>query len=475
MAEKKRSMGVAVMGPMRSGTTLVADLLTVRGRSLVISEPNLLGVWHPNATLAIHRLVTEFGIDVPPPPTVKPPARIFNYFDRVILPELQGLDFWGVKYVDLYGWPQLFQRYRPRKLILCVRDLREVAVSAIELTERMKLGFPGGAHMRDVAWVLSRLAHTVHELLALRRLPHFVLRYEDLVEDPKVRERLADYVGLDELGTERLNLTIERDSRQSWESRKHGGGVTKKALGRFEREPPGPVRSLAERVWRLLGEYSVAFDYEVAEPKARIHGHDFSAPARPGRNPVPYDKAETWNWKGPRQFEPSFARRRARRLASQNIPAGAVVLDLGGGLSSMITELPMGSRLIHADVIERTPQTKAADLLHGRLPPKGTATFVLALDILEQVEQPGRFLKALRGYGLPVLLSYHATDDTADLDREALGWRSHLSREQLSRGLATVGFKVTTSWAFDGRQSLLKLRPVPVPARAPRAKAEDRA
>jgi hypothetical protein len=222
----------------------------------------------------------------------------------------------------------------------------------------------------------------------------------------------------------------------------------------------------------LLGEYSVAFDYEVAEPKARIQGHDFSAPARPGRNPVPYEQAEIWNWKGPRQFEPSFARRRARRLASHNIPAGAVVLDLGGGLGSMITELPAGSRLIHSDVVERTPETRAADLLQGRLPPKGAATFVLALDILEQVEQPGRFLRALRGYGLPVLLSYHATDDTADLDRQALGWRSHLSREQLLRGLAAVGFKVTSSWAFDGRQSLLKLRPVPVPARAPRAKGE---
>lgn len=475
MAEKKRSMGVAVMGPMRSGTTLVADLLTVRGRSLVLSEPNLLGAWHPTLASAIHRLVTDFGIEVPPPPTEKPPTRIYNYFDRAILPELQGLDFWGVKYVDLFGWQQLFQRYQPRKLILCVRDLREVAVSSIELAERMKLGFPGGAHMRDEAWILTRLAHSVHELLAMRRLPHFVLRYEDLVEDPKVRERLADYVGLDELGTERLNLTIERDSRHSWESRKHGSGVTKKALGRFEREPPGPVRNLAERVWRLLGEYSVAFDYDVAEPKARIQGHDFSAPARPGHNPVPYMKGEEWNWWGPKQLEPSFARRRARHLASMNIPEGAVVLDLSGGLSSMITELPKGGRLILADVTERTPQTKAADLLQGKLPPKGAATFVLALEILEQVENPGRFLKNLRAYGLPVLLSYHATDDTADIDRAALGWRSHLSRSQLQRGLATVGFRVTASWAFDGRQSLLKLRPVPVPARKAGAATENAA
>ena len=121
------------------------------------------------------------------------------------------------------------------------------------------------------------------------------------------------------------------------------------------------------------------------------------------------------------------------------------------------------------------PALFAATLLQGKLPPKGPATFVLALEILEQVENPGRFLKNLRGYGLPVLLSYHATDDTADIDRAALGWRSHLSRSQLQRGLATVGFRVTASWAFDGRQSLLKLRPVPVPARKASAATEDAA
>ena len=40
-ADKPR-MDIAVMGMMRSGTTLVADLLTVPGRSLVLNEPYLL-------------------------------------------------------------------------------------------------------------------------------------------------------------------------------------------------------------------------------------------------------------------------------------------------------------------------------------------------------------------------------------------------------------------------------------------------
>jgi hypothetical protein len=38
-----RSMGVAIMGLPRCGTTLLSDLLSVPGRSVVLSEPNIPG------------------------------------------------------------------------------------------------------------------------------------------------------------------------------------------------------------------------------------------------------------------------------------------------------------------------------------------------------------------------------------------------------------------------------------------------
>ena len=58
-------MGVAVMGLMRTGTTLVCDLLSLRGRSLVISEPNLMALWDGPLQLKLHRLYREFGLDTP--------------------------------------------------------------------------------------------------------------------------------------------------------------------------------------------------------------------------------------------------------------------------------------------------------------------------------------------------------------------------------------------------------------------------
>ncbi len=476
MAKADTSMGVAVMGLMRSGTTLVADLLTVRGKSLVFSEPNLHGRWSDSTNAQLHRLAADFGLPVPPPPARPPketPARIHHYFDRAILPRLRELDFWGVKYVDLVGWQSIFDRYEPKKLVLCVRDLRETTLSALELVERMGLAFSGGQHMRDEAWVFARLCYTIHELMSLRRRPHFVLRYEDLVGDPGTPRRLADYVGLDELGTERLNLLVESERRNKWELTKHGGGtrITANAIGRFEREPEGPAKAMAERLWRLLGEYSLAFDYDVAEPKQRIAVHDLAIRPRPGDIPFRYRQVENREWRGPTQLERAFARRRARAIAIKNIPENAVVLDLGGGVSALRTELPKGARLLAGLPAKRGAKQALPDILAGELPPKGEATFVVALDILEQVHRLPRFLRALRAYGLPALIAFHCTDDTAGLDRAALGWVNHLTRRQLQNGLAAVGFKSVAAWVFDGRQSLLKLRPVAIPGRSKPAAA----
>jgi hypothetical protein len=297
-----------------------------------------------------------------------------------------------------------------------------------------------------------------------------VLRYEDLVGDADTRRRLADYVGLERLGEERLNLMIESDRRNRWEADKHGGGsaITAKSLGRFEREPEGPVKAMAERLWRLLGEYGVAFGYDVAEPRQRVTGHDFSVRVRPGDIPIRYRDVEAWNWRGPKQFEPSFARRRARRLAAKNIPEGSIVLDLGGGVSALRTDMPKANRLSLASSGRRDPKRKPPLIVAGELPPKGPATIVVALGILEHVRRLPRFLRALRAYELPVLVSYPCTDDTAGIDREALGWANHLSRRQLQRGLTATGFKPVAAWAFDGQQSLLKLRPVAIPPAAPK-------
>jgi hypothetical protein len=466
--DKPTSMGVAVMGLMRTGTTLVCDLLTVKGRSLVISEPNLFGRWDPPLQAKLHQLYRDFGLELgEAPPAGRYPTNV-EYFDEAILRQLKPLQFWGAKYVDLAGWRRLFRTYRPRKLILCVRDLRAVTISALELINRMGLVFGDGRHLRDEAWVFARLAYSVHELMAMRLLPHMVLRYEDLVGDPATLERLAAFVGLDTLGEDRFNLMIESGRRSKWELWKHGTEITKKALDRFDDEPAGPMRSMAERLWRLLPEYSLAFGYDVPKPALRVAAHDFKLRVMPNDNAIAYRDVETWNWRGPQQLEPVFGRRRARNLVARNIKPRAVLLDLGCGSAAMRRLLPAGCSHLPADLAPRSPLFAVADFYADDLPPANQATHIAALGVLEYADDLPRLLAALRTYNRPVLVSYYATDDTADLDRAALGWKNGFKRNELMRAFIAAGFQPQAKFAFDGKQSLFRLIPRPAMARKKR-------
>jgi hypothetical protein len=473
---KPTEVGVAVMGLMRTGTTLVSDLLTVRGKSLVFSEPDLFSAYDRVLCGRMRQLARDAGLDTP---EELPPAGAFerniDHFDATFGEALGRLDFWGYKYVNPAGWRRLFQLYRPRKLILCVRDLRAVTVSALELCNRMRLVFHDGTHRRDEAWVFTRICYTVHEMMAMRAHPHLVLRYEDLVSDPATLDRLREYVGLEELGKDRFNLMIERASRSQWEMRKHGstGEISDKALDRFEKEPDGPVRNMAERIWRLLGEYNVAFGYDVPEPAGRIRKHDFSIRVMPDENPIRYNDAESWNWRGPAQLEPAFGRRRARVLAARNIGKKAHVLDLGAGSTALRRILPAETPITMADNARRSPEFVVADIYACNLPPAENATIVTAIGVLDYVEDVPRFLRQLRAYNLPILLTYYAVDDNEDIDRGSYGWKSALTRSDLMNAFMDAGFIATPRWAFDGRQSAFRLRPRPVgarPKRKPRRK-----
>ncbi|MFZ5792709.1 MAG: sulfotransferase [Pseudomonadota bacterium] len=459
-------MGVMVFGLARSGTTLVSDLLTVPGRSVVISEPEIFKHWSRKTAERVHRLARLVGLDVGEEP---PAAQAYGnsyarYFQEALLPELAKLDLWGIKNVDFSGWRQLFAAYPPKKLILCVRDLRDTAISGIDRICRLAITFRGTPYLRDEAWVLAGLAFSVRELMQMRKLPHLLVRYEDLATDPDMRRRIADYVGLDRLQEDRLNLKAA-EMRRAWEVEKHRGTIGAASVGRFAAEPPGPVKALAERLWRLLPEYSEAFGYEMPPADPSLANHDFALAPSVGAPTLRYLDTETWDWNGPRQFEPSFAQRRARIAAAGLVPPGAKVLELCSGAPGLARMLPAGAELIHADAVARAPEFRVAALQEGALPSLAGADLLVMLGQLEHVRDAAGMLAKLARTGLPLILGYHAADDTAGLDRRALGWTSHLARADLERTFAAAGYAAEARWAFDGRQSLFRLVPKPAAGR----------
>ncbi len=452
-------MGVAVYGLPRSGTTLISDLLTVPGHSLVISEPDLYKAWNANIAKRVHALAGSVGIELPG--GIPQPADwngiYAGYIREVLAPRLSAFDLWGIKCVDFSDWRRLFADFPPTKLVLCLRDLRDTLLSGIDRISRMPLVFRSSGTRRDEAWVLSALAYNACEMLAMRAQPHYAVRYESVASDPAGLDGLARYVGLERLDPTRNNLAAAGWHRR-WEVEKHGDAITAASVGRFAREPDGPMRALAERLWWLLPEYSEAFGYETPGANDRIEVHAFR-PTEPGTNPVRFLDTENSRWRGPSGIEPAFARRRARALAARSIVQARRVIDLGGGSRALSGLLPKGTEHILADNAARSDNLRVADIFGGELPRMNDATIVVALDVLEYVADLPHFLGALRQAGKPAIVSYHTTDDTPGTDRRALGWKNAFDRAGLVAAFEKGGFTVKSSrLAFDGAQSLFRLR-----------------
>jgi len=452
-------MDILVYGPLRSGTTLLADLLSVKGRSLVISEPDLHVPWHPRTVARLHRLFRDSGLVVGAAPPEREGKRLYvDRFGDEMVPQLEALDLWGMKMVDFQDWRKLLDRFPPRRLVLMTRDLRDTAISALDLVGRSLVAFPGGRQLRDEAWVLARLAHDAHEIARLAALPHLHLRYEDFAADGGARERLRAYAGIPKFGEDRFNLEGESEQRVAWETSKHKGRISTASVGRFAREPEGPARALAERVWRLLPGFAERFGHDA--PDRLLPGHPWSRAsdeaANPVRRPEDIDSSEGT---GPASLEPAFARRAGRRRVAAVLAKPCRVLDLFCGAPALRFMLKQGGAYRGADVASRFEGCETIDLRTMALPPRRDSELVTVIGALEYLDDLHGFLSALAGLGLPVLATYHATDDTRGTDREDLGWRNHLSRQDLAEAFGAAGFSTEVNWVFDGRQSLLKATP----------------
>lgn len=247
-------MKLAIYGMMRSGTTLLCDKLTVPGRGIVLLEPNMHLESRPDH---VRRQLESFGIVIPEAEWQSGAAQGFqHFFNTRIVPELNRLEYWGAKMVNFSRWQEFLQQYPAEHLLLCVRDIRDVVLSALDLAPKLD------AFVTN-EWIERRALETAAGLVEMSARSHRLLRYEDFCQNPEVISALAGQLGLPHPGDSRMGL--EAVPHRLYEAEKHGGGVSTKSVGRFASEPEGPARQLAERVWKQCADYCRAFCYPTYE------------------------------------------------------------------------------------------------------------------------------------------------------------------------------------------------------------------
>ncbi len=201
------------------------------------------------------------------------------------------------------------------------------------------------------------------------------------------------------------------------------------------------------------GDWESVMDSVATALRQLLDAEPAGAPAiRPA--PVQTDLAR---WSNVANLHPAWNER--ARLAADFIPAGATVLDLGCGRMALEGFLPPGCRYTPCDIVRRDERTLVCDFNEQPIPRPPGATHITTLGVLEYIHDWRGFLRQLREFGLPVVLSYCPTDFTAHLDRPAHGWINHLSLRELCEGFSEAGFHLQSSLRPDSNQVLMRIVP----------------
>lgn len=257
------AMDLFIAGMGRAGTTLLANLLTVPPSQWIITEP---GITRGDMGEHVRQQAARFGLEISAAEwnDGAPGETALARFARVLAPRLDGVR-WGVKEVNPAGYDDLLRLFRPRKMVLAVRDIRDCAFSLLE--KHAKVARPNPAHTRD--WMHGRLLDAARALVKLHRETPAdrlrVVRYEDFVTDPARRVELAAWLGLELDGDPARCLDLY--GRED-EPLKHEGGIGAGSVNRGATERRPDWIAFADRLARDAADYQAAFGYAPPPPPA---------------------------------------------------------------------------------------------------------------------------------------------------------------------------------------------------------------
>lgn len=250
----------------RSGSTMLANLLTLLPVRWVMIEPWLAkGAYTQSLFKQMQRLgfpVTTEAWSQPETET-RPAERITRRLQRLISPCLQNLTHWGVKEVRAELHDPTVALIRPQKVMLLVRDIRDVALSLYEKHERQS------GPDSDPSWMRGYLCSAAEKLVQwqqgqlqtlLPHTPYQLIHYEALVSSAETRQSLSEWLHWPLSGDPGLNLDLYQ---RGYEQQRHGQQITAASVNRRNRQGISPDhRRFAEEMAAINQAYQHTFGYQ---------------------------------------------------------------------------------------------------------------------------------------------------------------------------------------------------------------------
>jgi len=252
-------MDLLIVGPARSGTTMLANLLTSPPNRWVLAEPGItrsgmgevvrqgagLFGWHYEHSAWHARETSE------------------ERFNRLLHQRLGQLERWGVKEVNMNGIADLIATYRPRHIVISVRDIRACAVS-VRQKETLQGTIGGQAPVpKTDEWLRERLRDGANAALQLLAAPPpgsriTVVRYEDFVASSDIRATLAKTLDWPLDGNPGSTLDF---FGRGFEVERHGNQIGTSSVTRWRDESEPAMRTFADQLAFEVADYQRQFGY----------------------------------------------------------------------------------------------------------------------------------------------------------------------------------------------------------------------
>jgi tetratricopeptide (TPR) repeat protein len=207
----------------------------------------------------------------------------------------------------------------------------------------------------------------------------------------------------------------------------------------FRQTRRGEWLDVIDRVRRELDKRATAIPAEVPAPGGSVRRSDDGL--RPAPSCLVLEEKE-----------------RARQ-AADFIPSGASVLDLECGCMAMERYLPPGCTYLPSDCTQRDERTLVCNLDKQSIPHVAGATHITALGVLDHISDWRGFLKQLRAFNLPAVISY-TSPDFAPPGRIA---PDRPDLRTLCEGIQDANLRIQASMRCGSDEVMIRLTPEPRP------------
>lgn len=236
-----------IAGMGRSGTTMVANMLSVLPIRQVLVEPS--------ASAFGHSRPFDLASDL------EARAAYLKACKSMIVDE-EKLERIAIKEVIPRSHLGIVEVFAPTTVLIVVRDIHDVALSALEKIKRQ------GNHMASPTdWVAEACYEGSKSLVQLSRSLEgtntIILRYEDFAGDQSCKPRLERQLDWPMLGDPFANFD-SYDRSYEVERNRHFRSEGRKRLSAEDRGLPETVNSIAESIAETCGAYQERFGYTNA-------------------------------------------------------------------------------------------------------------------------------------------------------------------------------------------------------------------